>query len=327
MTLIVDKIGPEFKLDGYDVSPDYGKYQMVPVGGKRTLSIKTDQRPVKVEITRNAGAVLIGRFRQKGGGPVEGIEPGRMSNNTTFKIPAKHEVDFDVEGQSFANAFVSVAEIGDDITFSEGIIIGVKPKITKKIAFVFFSDLRGDVKPAFVQKGIDPRAILAKANSSFLAQLNLELEEVEPGRPIAEVASARNFGDPIGVDDLMDPEKVQKSFVMATEVFKSFPTLFPKTHFVVMLTRPVTSKRQSKVIDINIKFSGNTNVIFLTPSTSGADENIKAFMHEVGHACGAQHVSTRPSIMFPSLGASLTMRFLGEHIESVHNVGPVFPLD
>jgi hypothetical protein len=113
---------------------------------------------------------------------------------------------------------------------------------------------------------------------------------------------------------------------MASELAANFPKLFPNTHFVILLTRPVTSKSQSKVIDINIKFSGNTNVIFLTPSTSNADETMKAFMHEVGHACGAQHVTARPSIMFPILGPSLTMRFLGEHIESVHNVGPVFPL-
>lgn len=326
MTLIVDKIGPEFRLDGYDASPDYGKYQMVPMGGKRTLSIKTDRLPVKIEITRNAGAVLIGRFRKKSGAPVEGIEPGRMSRNTAITVPARHEVDFDVEGHSVANALISVTEIGDDVTFSEGIIVAVKPKLTKKIAFVYFSDLRGDVKPAFARKGIDPRAILAKANASLLAQLNLELEEVEPGKPIADVASARDFGDPIGIDDVMDPEKLQKSFVIATEIYKRFPTLFPQTHFVVVLTRPITSKSQSRLIDMNVKFAGRTNVIFLTPFASGADENMKAFIHEVGHACGAEHLTARPSIMFPILGPHLTMRFLGEQIETVHSMGPRFPL-
>jgi hypothetical protein len=124
----------------------------------------------------------------------------------------------------------------------------------------------------------------------------------------------------------MAPEKDKASFVMSSEVFTNFPRLFPSTHFVYLLTRPVTSKSQSDVIDINIRFSTNTNVIFFTPSTSNVDETLKAFMHETGHACGAQHVTARASIMFPHLGPLLTMRFLGEHIESVHNVGPVFPL-
>jgi hypothetical protein len=35
MTLIVDKIGAEFTLHGYDNGPDYGKYQMVPLDGNR----------------------------------------------------------------------------------------------------------------------------------------------------------------------------------------------------------------------------------------------------------------------------------------------------
>lgn len=327
MTLIVDKIGADFTLDGYDNAPDYGKYQMVPLDGTRTLTIKTDKRPVNVEVSkRNSRAILIGRFRKKDGSPIPGIEPSRMANDIVFKVPADTEAQFDVQGQVFANAVISVAEIGDDITFSDSIIIGVKPKITKKMAFVFFSDLQGDVKGLFTAKGIDPRAIMTKANASFLSQLNLELQELEPGKPIGEVKSARNFGNPIKVDTNMDPEKVQTSFVMASEVLLNFPTLFPSTHFVILLTRPVTSKAQSKIIDINIKFSTNTNVIFLTPSTSSEDETMKAFMHEVGHACGAQHVTARPSIMFPSLGPSLTTRFLGEHIESVHNVGPVFPL-
>jgi hypothetical protein len=327
MTLIVDKIGAEFKLDGYDNGGDYGKYQMVPLDGTRTLTIKTNQLPVRVEVSkRNSRAILIGRFRKKDGSPIPGIEPLRMANDIVFKVPANTEAQFDVQGQAFANAFISVEEIGDDITFSDSIIIGVKPKIIKKMAFVFFSDLRGDVKRLFTDKAIDPRAVMAKANTSFLSQLNLELQELEPGKPIDEVKSGRDFGNPIKVDTNMDPEKVKASFLMASEVAANFPRLFPSTHFVILLTRPVTSKSQSKVIDINIKFSGNTNVIFLTPSTSNADETMKAFMHEVGHACGAQHVTARPSIMFPNLGPSLTMRFLGEHIESVHNVGPVFPL-
>jgi hypothetical protein len=212
MTLIVDKIGAEFKLDGYDSGGDYGKYQMVPLDGTRTLTIKTNQLPVSVEVSkRNLRAILIGRFRKKDGSPIPGIEPSRMANDIVFKVPANTEAQFDVQGQAFANAFISVAEIGDDITFSDGIIIGVKPRIIKKVAFVFFSDLRGDVKGSFTEKAIDPRAVMTKANTSFLSQLNLELQELEPGKPIDEFKSGRDFGNPIKVDTNMDPEKVPRS--------------------------------------------------------------------------------------------------------------------
>lgn len=330
MTLIVDKIGAGFILDGYDNAPEYGKYQMVPLDGTRTLTVKTDKLPVDVEVSKNnARAILIGRFRKKGGGAIPGIEPSRMANDIAFRIPGGTEAQFDVQGQAFANAFISVNEISssaDDITFSDGIIIGVKPKITKKVAFVYFSDMRGDVKSLFTAKGINPRDVMAKANTSFLSQLNMELQEIEPGKPIDEVKSARDFGNPINVDAIMSPEKDKASFVMTSEVFLNYPRLFPSTHFVFLLTRPVTSKSQSDVIDVNIRFATNTNVIFFTPSTSNVDETMKAFMHETGHACGAQHVTARASIMFPHLGPFLTMRFLGEHVESVHNIGPVFPL-
>ncbi len=327
MSLIVDKIGGQFTLDGYDNSPDYGKFQMVPVDGTRTLLLKTDQRPVKVEVAdRNRQAILLGKFRKKDGSPISGIEPGRMELFTKpFTVPAATEAQFDVQGRQFSNTVITVSEIGDDITFSDSIIIGVKPKITKKVAFVFFSDLQGDVKPLFTEKGIRPREIMERANKSFLSQLNVELQEAEAGKPIGEVTSSRNFGNPIQVDAPMDPEKIKASFLIAKEVSEKFPSLFPSTHFVFLLTRPVNSKAQSNMIDVNIKFSTSTNVIFFTPATSNVDDTMKAFMHEVGHACGAQHISSRPSIMFPNLGASLTMRFLGEHIEAIHGEGPVFP--
>jgi hypothetical protein len=329
MTLFVSKIGGQFKLDGFDIGPEYGMYQMVPLGGIRTLSIKTDKLPVNVSVSsRNSRAILIGKFRSESGGPIPGIDPARMANNLVFKVPKGTVAKFDVQGMEFANTSIEANEIDEnrnnESTLSQGIIIGVKPKITKKVSLVYFSDLQGDVKSLFAARGIDPRAIMAKANTSLLSQLNLELQEIEPGKPIAEVKSARNLKNPIDLDAIINPEKIKASFVMASEVFENFPRLFPSTHFVILLTRPVRMTGQSDVLDVNIRFATGTNVIFFTPSTAGADDTLKAFMHEVGHACGAEHVTDRASVMFPRIGPSLTTRFLGEHIEAVHSVCPMF---
>ena len=147
MSLIVDKIGPGFPLDGYDVSPDYGKYQMVPAGGTRTIYVQTDSRPVNVKVSRGSDLILIGKLCRRDGNSIPGVDPLKMEN-ITYVIPAGTAAQFEVYGKQSASghAAISVDEIGTDITFSDGIIISVTQKISKKWLsnFRHYAVLRSD---------------------------------------------------------------------------------------------------------------------------------------------------------------------------------------
>lgn len=327
MVKFVDKFASSADFDGYDHESGY---QMVPIDGMRTVTVKTDTLAARLSLNLQRRAILIGNFRDAGNQPIAGLNTAsEFNNDRDFTLPANSTIRFDIKGNQFvANAAIDLKEIkvnsDTDITLDASIIVGVKAKITKKTAFVFVSDIRGNIRPKFDERSIDPRGVLRAASTSYLNQANMELTDIDDGTPIKEMTTAADLGDPIIVDKEMPKRSKNTSAFIASEVDAKFPGLFASTHFVILLTRRVRSLNSVAVLDINVRNSQGSNMIFFTPFTSNAEDMHKALMHEVGHASGADHNRESRNLMFPSLDGT-TKHILAEHIEAIHHGGPVFP--
>ena len=323
MANFLNKSTAGLPLDGFDPQANY---QMVPLDGRRTVTIKTDSRAAKLRISLNRRAILLGNFRNISGSVPDGLNSAaQFSNDKDFSIPANATISFDIKGQQFANAAIELEEIVpvNTVDFSDFLLIGVKPKITKKVAFVFVSDIRGNVQTRFQEKNINPRALLRDVGRSLLAQVNLELQDVDEGSDIKEISIIGDLGDPIVLDKPKNGNDSTNFFIIS-QVFTKFPRLFPSTHFVILLTRPVQFLKDKTVLYVNFLTATGSNVIYMTPFSQEADRLQIALMHEIGHASGADHTTSVRNIMFPNIDGT-NKSFLAEHIEVIHHGGPIFP--
>ena len=325
MARFLDKsTGGSVVVDGFD---SIARYQMVPLDGQRSVTVQTKANTAKLRITLNPRAILIGNFRDAGGASSAGLPgAGEFRNDKEFEIPANATIKFDIKGQQFANAAIDLLEFPGDLENidNDSIIVGVKAKITKKIAFVFVSDVRGKVQERFQALGIDPRSLLRDINTSLSAQVNMELQDVDAASDIKELTIIGDLGDPIILDKkwIVGDQTIKQ--LLLNEVFLKFPRLFPATHFVILLTRQIQFLKDKNVLDVDVLFSTGSNVIFMTPFTRDRDLLQIALLHEVGHASGADHNCSTVNVMFPIITGTNKL-FLAEHIEAIHHGGPIFP--
>jgi hypothetical protein len=250
--------GPLGDFDGFDAE---ALFQMVPAGESRLMGVVTDGRGA----TLRAGSPQFAEFRNVRSTKAFNGSPTPVQIN----LPPDSTTTFEIFGvTSGRTPLVLQDQAGKEIATLD---VSIKMPLRKTVNFCFLADIRR--ASSFLHEDV-PR-LFAKAQRSFLAQANVDLQEATRGG--FDVTVLRDLGNPL------QPENSAK----AKSIFEATPARAFLADFVVYLCWNLTAPGK----DIGgVAFPG-TSVCFCEDDGRGAAGFFSGAVlaHELGHLMGLDH--------------------------------------
>jgi hypothetical protein len=270
------KFDKKVVFDGFDPKV---KYQMVPIGGVRPMTVVTDANQCIIRVNPQGVAKMQNFVFSQPLPDVPREFAAIVGPNTRFS--------FDIIGIARGNTSIFLAEGGKAI---DVLNVSVKLRIPKTFNLIRLSDMRRTCPYSEIQI----TSIMGAVAKTYIQQANIDLTQKDPR--IEPLNIPRDLGDPLIPDKRLPDGTTIKNVVIDATPLRLFGADF-RIYFTWNL-RGLTKD----VVGVTF---GHTCFV---EDIDGGDtfQNKMTTAHELGHALGLDH-SGAQTLMFADTGARTSL--------------------